>query len=458
MQPETHPSSGASVAGSNPAPSPPYRKRRLAALAGGVVFIVLGIAGYLWYTAPSPPEVALEGVDPAIVTAIEAAQARVWWRPWSGAAWGRLGSVLYMHDFNAEANQCFAEAERLAPREPRWPYLHGRSLAEHDPDAAVPLLQRAVDLTSDAAAAPRLQLAEMLLERGRLDEAESHLRPVLELDSQDARACLGMGRVALAKGRLEESQDFLKRSIAAAPTIKASRVLLAGVYRQRGDKEAADRELRLAAGLPEFPTWNDPFLGEAMALRTGREADLKRARRLRDEGNIAEEIRLLERLVDAYPDSYQGWELLGTAYDNQGDLPAAQKALRTAVQLAPGSVVAQVQLGVALYHQGKYREARSCFREAARLKPDLAAAAFNLGLCLTKEGDAPAAIEAFRQAIHLKPDLAAAYVELGEILLLEGRAAEAIEPLRQAVTLDSNDPRLNELLERAQGDKARKRP
>jgi Flp pilus assembly protein TadD len=230
--------------------------------------------------------------------------------------------------------------------------------------------------------------------------------------------------------------------------------LLAAVYKRSGKPDAADRELRHAAQLDEFPAWPDVFLGEAMGLRVGLDADLSRARRLRNEGRLDEEIELLRRLVATYPDSDRGWEMLGTAYDQRGDLAAAEQALRTAVRLAPASVVAHVQMGVVFFHQGKYAAALTYFRTAVQLKPDLAAAQFNLAQCLSKQGDFAGAIEPLRQATRLKPDLAEAHAELGIALFILGRAAEAVESLRQADRLKPGDSRTAEFLHQAEQDSA----
>jgi tetratricopeptide (TPR) repeat protein len=455
MQPELSPAAPTAAAAPDAAPSPRPRRRRRVLLLAALLLAVVG-GGALGYSlAPQPPAVLLDGADPAIVKAVEAARRNVRLLPWSGAAWGRLGSVLFIHDFNAAADPCFARAEQFDPRNPRWPYLRARSLADQDPEAALPVLRRAVALCGDEPAAPRLQLAELLLERGRLEEAEGLFRQVHERDRGDARACLGLGRVALARGRLPEGLDYLLRSADAAPEIKASHVLLAAVYQRSGKAEAAERELRQAAALPEYPAWPDPFLGEAMGLRVGLDADLARARLLHGQDRLAEEVALLRRLIEAYPESDRAWEMFGSAYDRQGDLAAAERALRTAVRLAPTSVVARVQMGVVFDHQGKYAEAVTHFREATRLKPHLAAAHFNLGLCLSKQRELGAAVEALREATRLKPDLAVAHTELGVALFADGRVAEALESLRQAVRLNSQDTRAAELLQRVRRITAR---
>src|SRR5262245_2511579 len=141
-------------------------RRLLIALALVGVAAGGGLGGWwLWQRqrAPEPPAVDLGGVDPAVTAAIETARAKVRQSPRSAAAWGLLGQVLVAHDFRADALTCFAEAERFDPRDPRWPHYQGLTLYLGDPNAALPKLRRAVELCGDNPAAPRLVLAEALL-------------------------------------------------------------------------------------------------------------------------------------------------------------------------------------------------------------------------------------------------------------------------------------------------------
>src|SRR5438128_5493330 len=96
-------------------------------------FLVLACgAGVVWYyirpkPAPTatPPEVKAEGIDPSVAAAISAARQKVLDDPRSAAAWGELGKLLLAHTFEAEAEVCFEQAERLDPDDGRWPYYRG---------------------------------------------------------------------------------------------------------------------------------------------------------------------------------------------------------------------------------------------------------------------------------------------------------------------------------------------
>src|SRR5579885_2560730 len=137
--------------------------------------VVVGAAGwYVWrhYTAPAPPEVAREGIDPELAQAIQTARQKIQADPYSVQYWGDLGKLLRAAQLYPEAVACFAQAEQLDPENPRWPYLQGESLRLSNTSAALPPLQRAVALSRNSdTIAPFLRLAEANLALGNNGEA-----------------------------------------------------------------------------------------------------------------------------------------------------------------------------------------------------------------------------------------------------------------------------------------------
>src|SRR5436190_1607235 len=83
------------------------------------------------------PEIPTAGLDPAVARLIGQALAETRTNPRSDAAWGKLGSVLMHYEFTEASGQAFAQAQNLAPMDPRWPYLHGLMLLPWDPEAAL---------------------------------------------------------------------------------------------------------------------------------------------------------------------------------------------------------------------------------------------------------------------------------------------------------------------------------
>src|SRR5262245_3449040 len=98
--------------------------------------LALAAGGWWWWQGHGtlrPPDSVLDDVDPPIRASIVKAREEVRQKPRSAQAWGHLGMVFHAHDFNQEANICFAQAAHLDPAEPTWPYLRGRSLLRQEP-------------------------------------------------------------------------------------------------------------------------------------------------------------------------------------------------------------------------------------------------------------------------------------------------------------------------------------
>src|SRR5262249_1942028 len=156
-----------------------------------------------------------------------------------------------------------ARAEQLDPRQPRWPYLQAVALLKTDPEAALPKLQRTVQLSGDNPNTPRLEWAELLLNQGRVPEAAEQFRRVLQQDPDNVRAYLGLGRLAFEREALADTLTYAQRCVVDAHTRKAARNLLAQTYERLGNKSAAEQELRQAAQLPNDAAWPNPYSDEA---------------------------------------------------------------------------------------------------------------------------------------------------------------------------------------------------
>ena len=428
-------------------------RRRLLGLAltAGLLLAAAGVWLGLHRTrARELPELRRDGIDSAVARAIEEASAAVRGNPESGAAWGRLGMVLQAHDLLTESCACFDEASRWDPREARWPYFAGLALTPTDPQGAVPLLSRAADLAGIAPDAPRLKLAEVLFELGRIRESEEQFRRVLAQEPEHPRATLGLARIAFQEGRNERSLALLLRSERDLRARKASKLLLAQIYLRLGDRASSERE-RAEAQACDDPGWGDPYLSELRRLQRGVKDLLVRADLLLGKERYAEAVQILEEAARGYPDSVWTWILLARARIKLRDIPPAQDALRRALQLEPSSAEALFRMGVTFTLQEAYADATGWFRKAIAAKPDFARAHFNLGYCLQQLGQRRAAIESFRAAVESEPGNAEAEGLLGHLLTLEGDPGSGAEHLRRALELDPKNAWLRQRLAEAEG-------
>jgi tetratricopeptide (TPR) repeat protein len=441
-----------SAAASQPVRRPGRRRLVVAAVAFGGIALAAAVAVYWWQSpAAAPPQVDLTGLDRPVAAAIEEAHAAVSRSPRSAAAWGKLGQVLLANDFLPESVSCLSQAERLDPREPRWPYLQGTLLLFSDVDAALAKLRRAAELGGDRVPATRLKLAEVLLGQGRLDEAEDQLQRVLAREPGHPWAHLCRGRVALDRGDLMASRQHLGLAAANPLTAKTARQALAQVDQRQGDAAAAAGELRTAADLPEDPGWPDSFADEIKEAKAGKQALVGRAQRLTLQRRPGEALQVLEQLVHDYPDWDEGWLFLGRARLQQGDWSGAEASFRSAARVAPASVQARFYRGIALQQLGQPGAAVPCFREALRLKPEHALAHCQLGHCLKLTEDREGAIAAYWAALSYQPHLAEAHAGLGELLARAGRKEEALVHLRQALDLSPSDAATRALLKQLEG-------
>jgi tetratricopeptide (TPR) repeat protein len=382
----------------------------LLAGAAAVAVLAVGVGSWLWTrgTPARPPLPDLADVDAEVGDAVRAARGAVLANPRSADAWGRLGKVLRAHDFDTEANRCFEEAERLDPREPRWPYLRGLTLVLTDPAAGIPCLERAVERGGDSPPAPRLRLAEALLDQGRLDEAQSHLEQAARRDPANPRARLAWGRLALNREDWRGALQNLEPCLNDGRSRKLALNLRAAAWRRLGETERARTEQRQAAGLPDDQGWPDPYVEEVLRLQQGLRPRIAHADAMIREGRPGEALPLLAETVDRYPKSGQAWLLLGEACLRLDRTDGAQRAFQEAVRVAPEAAEAWFRLGCFQARLGREREAADSFRRTIRLKPDHADSHFNLGHRLKLLGDPAGAAEEFREALRCRPDYAAA--------------------------------------------------
>jgi len=182
----------------------------LATLAGGAVCV------WWWLRPPTaapviPPPIPPNIQDPEILQVIEETRQDVIDHPRSADAWGRLGMVLLAQLFDIDADHCFAEAARLDPSDARWPYGRGLLALKRNPDNALPFLRQAIAVESRPGTLSdySMQLAEALLERRELDEAEQLFGQEYERDPSNLRAAFGLGLIAVARDDDRAAEKFL---------------------------------------------------------------------------------------------------------------------------------------------------------------------------------------------------------------------------------------------------------
>lgn len=443
--------------------------RRL--LLGGLVLLVVGATWWWWPAAAAVPPMPADIKEEDVRELIEEARRDVLARPRSGPAWGRLGMVLLAHLFDRDADACFTEGARLDPHEPLWPYGRALVAQRRDPENALGLLRQAearAEKGTETHAGIALRLAESLLERRELDEAEEVFAAVRgdaaerSARTDAARAAFGLGLVARARGRPREARELLRKAEVSAFARKAAAVQLAAVARADRDDAAADEYEKKAAALPGDPPWPDPLLDEVVMMQVGRRGRERRIGRLESEQRFAEaaEVYLEQIERGAEPRDYLG---AGVNLARVRDYERALPLLREALNRDPDGAQTTYTLALVLFTRAEVEldrspgsaEARSWLREAAdrarratALKSDHAHAFAVWGLALLALGEPAAAIAPLRVAAEQEPTHFQVRFGLGRALAASGMVREAETELEAARQLQPDDPRPGRELER----------
>src|SRR5262245_23770882 len=186
----------------------------LVVAAAGAAAAGVAVAYRAWATREVPvpdiprPELSAFKERPVQMHVFTAAH-QVTLRPRSADAWGEYGMVLRAYHQHPEADRCFEVAADLDPADGRWPYLLGIHLADTDPTAAVPWLERAARGTVPTLARETVlaRLAETLIAAGRPAAALAALGP--DPANSPPRMRLVAARAAAAAGDDRAAAEFL---------------------------------------------------------------------------------------------------------------------------------------------------------------------------------------------------------------------------------------------------------
>ena len=327
-------------------------------------------------------------------------------------AFGDMGVLFLAAEFLVEAEQCFRNAEALAPGDFRWAYylghVHQRAGALTQ---AIDRFERAVDLRP-AAAAARVWLIRAHLNAGRPGSAAPHVREALDRHPGVPAVRVEAGRVALALGDDQGGVAHLTAALDMHPEATVIHYPLAMAYRRLGNLERVRYHLARRGG------------------RASGGAEAGVPARLPDPLLAALRGRLRN------PQSYRDRAFQAAAV---GDWPVASAWFREAVEAEPEYAAMRLNLGSTLERMGDARGARAQFETAIRLDPRAARAHYSLGLLLERAGRDAAAVERFTAAVVHRPSFVAAHLSLADALRRTGRTEQALTHYRRVIALEPAD-------------------
>jgi dTDP-4-amino-4,6-dideoxygalactose transaminase/predicted O-linked N-acetylglucosamine transferase (SPINDLY family) len=144
-------------------------------------------------------------------------------------------------------------------------------------------------------------------------------------------------------------------------------------------------------------------------------------------------------LVVNYPENNFAWKVLGIALKKQGYNEESMVSMQRAVEVLPGDAESHYNLGHIFKDLERLDEAEASFRQAIKIKPRYAEAHSDLGSTLKELNRPHEAETSYRKAVQILPKYAKGHYNLATHLSNLGRIDEAILIFKRAVELTTDD-------------------
>jgi len=355
-----------------------------------------------------------------------------------------------------DAEKTYAELKTVAPEDPQAVQalaMFYRSTGQRE--KAVAELESLLAGTTDDVAVKRY-LVEVLIDLGRIAEAESLNGQVLRADPADAEGLLAEARIQISQQLYKEAIGTLERSAISGGESAQRHYLLGGAQRAIGQLQLAkasftralelDPELREAAlelsqlevlsgdhdaalrlntdvprEDPSFPSVttvkaraalakNDALAGEAL-LEDALSADpaylpaLSSLLALRaDQGRALETVSRIDGLLERYPQNAGLQFLLAVGQFSLNNLAESRASALRATSLDPESPSVHTLLANIELANGSIENAKGYFRKAIQLNPRSVTNYMALKELYEKEGDWQEVGLLYEKALEVDPD------------------------------------------------------
>ncbi len=154
---------------------------------------------------------------------------------------GEAMTAYAAHD-NATAAKLFQELVTAYPNRPNVHYARGAFLMDEDPEAALPELQRELEINPSHAGALG-QVAKIFLKQGAPERALIYARRAVSITPNAAALRQVLGECLLESGKVAPAIQELRTASRLEPEVPRTHFLLAQAYRRSGSKILADKEM-----------------------------------------------------------------------------------------------------------------------------------------------------------------------------------------------------------------------
>ena len=313
-------------------------------------------------------------------------------------------------------------------------------VSETPPVSAAPppptsLAERLRQLRGEPAAAPEkpvrptATVAELMsrgqeaLESGRVDEAETAFRQVLQLDPHHADAHANLAMIHYVRKHLHEAIAELKIAVQYQPEHEDAWYTLGVILNEVGRREEAIQAWRQTLRLNPDHAEAQRELEQVTRASTTAGPPTEKAIRCPNCGGT-----ILTAVSTCPHCDYELFTICPRCKEyvsaDSRLCPACGytlKGLTTSTEGPRQEAEVHTRLGLAHLEDGRVADALREWQEASAIDPTYAVPHFYLGLLFVEQRQIAQAIESFQRAVRLDPDYAEAYLELGLIYLAQNK-------------------------------------
>jgi tetratricopeptide (TPR) repeat protein len=350
-----------------------------------------------------------------------------------GLTYGALGELYQAYSLLAPAEECYLNANRLAPKDFRWIYLLAK--LEHlqgRANDAIQNYQLAASLQPTFVPA-HINLGNLYLELDRLEEARTSFALALQREPNNAAAHYGLGQVALSRRNYAEAVAHLESALALVPEANRIHYPLALAYRGLGNTERAKAHLAQQGTVGVRVV--DPLLDRLTELVQSTRVHMVRGKLALEAKRYDEAAAEFRKAIESEPENVSAYINLGGVLLQLGDTEHAAQQFETALQLDSHNLNAHFNLSVLLAKDNQHKQAIEHLNAVLSINAkDLDARLF-LARELAKVDRTDEATVEFSRVVEADPNREAAVIERAQLLQSKGEFKVALEGLEKAHAL-----------------------
>lgn len=287
---------------------------------------------------------------------------------------------------------------------------------------------------------------------GKIEEAETLFRQVLDLKPTEGKALYFLGIIALSKGIADEACRLLYEATLAEPQNKDFMYSLGVALQESGKSDEALSKYEEIDDMPEAQNNMGNIYRQKGELDKAREcfdkaleinprmiwAYLNKALLERQENNQKQAEGLLLKALQIDPDFVHALYQLSIQNRLNKNFNEALQLIEQAVKLTEKVDTVWVEYGKVLRALNRPKDALNAFEKAIELNRFCTDAYFEKAVILEEE-DPSASEEAYRNVLRTDPDNIAACNNLGALLYRQNRIVEALEMYRKVFIVKPDD-------------------